>query len=206
MIQANERRIGLMGGTFNPIHLGHLIIAEFARHRFGLEKVIFIPAKEPPHKEHEKLLQAEHRCEMVRLAVESNPYFEVSREELDRQGLSYSVDTVKKFYELFGSGTQLYFILGADAMLEITTWKNVDKVMKLCYFAAATRPGYTLAEMRRQIEGLPPSFQGRIFTFEIPRIDISSTDIRHYIKNGEPIKYLVPECVEKYIERHKLYR
>lgn len=205
MINEESKRIGIFGGSFNPIHMGHLIIAEYARFTHKLDKVIFVPAKEPPHKYRKELAPSEHRYNMVDLAIGGNSCFEISREELDRQGPSYSVDTLLSLSRKRGADQEFFFILGADAVLELLTWKSIDKVMKLCCFLAATRPGYSINQLQKEIKELPKAYQDRIVLFEIPRIDISATCIRSFIKNGRSIKYLVPDEVEKYIRDNNLY-
>lgn len=191
-----------MGGTFDPIHYGHLLAAEEARFRFRLQRVIFIPCGLPPHKEPHTITPAEHRYAMVVLATASNPFFTVSRIEIDRPGPSYSVETVRAFRERFGQGTELFFITGADAVLEILTWKDNKELIGLCRFIAVTRPGYDLRQLKEQ---LPPDYLERITPLLIPGADISSTLIRDRVRRGEPIRYLTPDPVCDYIAKHRLY-
>lgn len=197
-----DRRIGIMGGTFDPIHLAHLLAAEEARFRFNLNKVVFVPCGIPVHKKPYEVTPVEHRYAMVLLATAGNPCFEVSRIEIDRQGPSYAIDTIRAFRQIFGEGTALYFITGADAVLEILTWRAADELIKLCRFIAVTRPGYDLSRLREQ---LGEKYAGAIDVLQIPGMDISSTIIRHRLRNGEPIRYMVPEAVYDYIMRHGLY-
>ena len=197
------KRIGIMGGTFDPIHYGHLVAAEEARWKFGLDVVIFVPAGQPPHKPPEGITDKEHRYNMVVLATCPNPHFLVSRVEIDRPGPSYAIDTVREFKKQFGQGTEIFFITGADAVLEILTWHEAEKLIELCDFIAATRPGYDLDAMYRK---LPEKFLEHIHPLPIPGIAISSTEIRRRVREGLPIKYLVPEPVEQYILKHGLYR
>ncbi|MEJ5186867.1 MAG: nicotinate-nucleotide adenylyltransferase [Candidatus Geothermincolales bacterium] len=202
-------RIGIMGGTFDPIHYGHLVTAEEARVQFGLDRVIFVPSGHPPHKEERKSLDPEYRYLMVVIATATNPYFTVSRMEIDRPGPSYTIDTVREIKRELGSGVELYFITGADAILEILTWKEPERVLEECVFIAATRPGY---DLKRLEENLPESEKARhrtrprVLTMEIPALAISSTDIRRRVKEGRPIRYLVPEGVAEFIEKHGFYR
>ncbi|MCS7253334.1 MAG: nicotinate-nucleotide adenylyltransferase [Armatimonadota bacterium] len=196
------KRVGIMGGTFDPIHLAHLLAAEEARFRFNLDKVIFVPCGVPVHKKPYEVTHAEHRYVMVLLAIAGNPYFEVSRIEIERQGPSYAIDTVRAFKQLYGDGVTLYFITGADAVLEILTWKDADKLVELCRFIAVTRPGYDLSRLR---EKLGERYANAIDVLPIPGMDISSTGIRQRARNGEPIRYMVPEAVYDYIMRHRLY-
>lgn len=194
-------RVGLMGGTFDPIHHGHLLIAEVARTEFGLERVVWLPAGTPPHKQDQKVTCAEHRYAMVVLATASNPHFEVSRQELEREGPSYTVDTVETFRKT-APECQLFFITGADAILEILTWHRHQELVRICRFIAVTRPGYDLDRLKNV---LPPHYVERIDTITAPGIDISSTDIRDRIRTGDPVRYLIPELVEAYLRKHRLY-
>lgn len=197
-----QQKIAIMGGTFDPVHYGHLVTAEAARCGFTLDKVVFVPSGRPPHKQERKISPAEHRLAMTQLAIATNPSFEVSRVEIDRPGFSYAVDTVAAFHERYGQEAEIYFITGADAILEILTWKNVDRLMEVCHFIAATRPGFQLSDM----ENILPRFRGKIIFMEVPALAISSTDIRERVRRGRPIKYLLPEPVEEYIYQHGLYR
>jgi nicotinate-nucleotide adenylyltransferase len=197
-----KKTLGLMGGTFDPIHYGHLVTAEAARCGFNLDQVVFIPSGHPPHKKEKRISPAEHRYQMTKLAIESNPYFRISRVELDRPGYSYAIDTVSDFLDKYGPETDLYFITGADAILEILTWKNVDMLMNHCKFIAATRPGFHLQDVNR----LPEEFIEKIIFMEVPALAISSTDIRKRVAIRRPIKYLLPELVESYIFEHHLYQ
>jgi nicotinate-nucleotide adenylyltransferase len=199
------QRLGMMGGTFDPIHYGHLVAAEEARCQLELEKVIFIPAGRPPHKTKREISAARHRLNITRLAVASNPFFRVSDVEIMKPGPSYTIDTVQIFKEKF-PGAELFFITGADAVLEILSWKRVEELLRLCYFVAATRPGYQLDELSKNIPGFPINGKKRIITMEVPALAISSTDLRRRVREGRPIKYLVPEAVEAYILNNNLYR
>ncbi|MBE3588342.1 MAG: nicotinate-nucleotide adenylyltransferase [Thermoanaerobacteraceae bacterium] len=199
------KRLGIMGGTFDPIHYGHLVAAEGARHAFQLEKVIFIPAGRPPHKTGRQISSAHHRWIMTELAVASNPFFDTSTLEVDRPGYSYTIDTVREVRDLY-PGAEIYFITGADAVLEILGWKNVDELLTMCWFIAATRPGYPLGNLRRRLSGIAPAPMNRIITMEVPALAISSTEIRTRVQEGRPIKYLLPEPVEAYILNRGLYR
>lgn len=192
-----------MGGTFDPIHYGHLIAAEEARYKFNLSQVIFVPCGIPPHKKDYKVTTAEHRYAMTLLATASNPYFSVSRVEIDRPGPSYAVDTIKIFREQFCEGVELFFITGLDAVLEVLTWKNPDELVRLCHFIAVTRPGYDAQKLQ---ERLPAHYLDRISLLAIPGIDISSTMIRERVRKGEPIRYLTPDVVCDYIAKHGLYK
>lgn len=200
------RSIGIMGGTFDPIHYGHLVTAEAARCEFKLDKVVFVPSGQPPHKENQIITEAFHRFRMTEAAIRSNPHFEISREEMDRPGPSYAVDTVKHFQHVYGPEAKIYFITGADAILEILTWKNVEELIESCCFIAATRPGYQLNELREHLRVLQPHHLERILNINVPAMAISSTEIRDRVAESRSIKYLLPEAVEKYIKQNNLYK
>lgn len=193
-----------MGGTFDPIHHGHLVTAEEARCQFGLKKVIFIPAGIPPHKERKDISPPWHRYEMTKLAIATNPHFAISDLEIKREGASYTIDTVSAMREVY-QGRELFFITGADAVLEILTWKNVQGLLEMCYFLAATRPGFKLESLDSTLAHLSQAHLARIITLEVPALAISSTAIRQRVRQGRPIKYQLPEVVEKYIFQHNLY-
>ncbi len=138
------RKFGVMGGTFDPVHYGHLVTAEAARREFGLERVVFLPSGAPPHKDPTGVTDAEHRYMMTVLATLSNPHFDVSRVDIDREGVTYTVDSLRILREIYGESTELYFITGADAILEIVSWKDPEKLLELAHFIGATRPGFSL--------------------------------------------------------------
>jgi len=205
-----------MGGTFNPIHFGHLVTAEEALKQYKLDKVIFIPTGSPPHKTSGILASAEDRYLMTVIATASNQDFFVSRIEIDRKGKSYTIDTLKELKGIFRDRATLYFITGADAILEILSWKETEVIMDYCKFIAATRPGYDIKKMEDLKEKLfaktnknkkdKPGSKDHIFLMEIPALAISSTDIRKRIKYDRPIKYLLPESVCNYLLKHGLYK
>ncbi len=194
-----------MGGTFDPIHYGHLVAAEGARYEFNLEKVIFVPAGRPPHKPNYKITDPWQRFAMTSLAVQSNPFFEVLPLEVERPGPSYAIDTVQEI-ALLHPGMQVYFITGADAVSEILTWKNTEQLLTICHFIAATRPGYRMDDMWKKLKLLPVELKDNIHCMEVPALAISSSDIRQRLREGRPIKYLLPELVEEYITKNKIYR
>jgi nicotinate-nucleotide adenylyltransferase len=187
-------RLGLMGGTFDPIHYGHLVIAEIARLEYRLDQVVFLPSGDPPHKQGVPVTPAERRYEMALLATTSNPWFQCSRRELERVGPSYSVTTIREYVAEGGPDVELFFITGADAILEILTWREADAAIRLCRFIAATRPGYDLDRLRRT---LPPAYVEQIETLSVPGVLISSTDLRQRVREGRTIRYLVPDPVEE---------
>jgi nicotinate-nucleotide adenylyltransferase len=204
-IKLKTGKVAIMGGTFDPIHFGHLVTAEAARVQYGFDYVIFIPSGQPPHKAGKKITSATHRYIMTVLATMSNSYFRVSSVEIEREGPSYTIDTLMHFREQYGTGVELYFITGADAMQEILTWKAVPEILSICQFIAATRPGYRLAELERVKEAIGAISKERIHCVATPEIDISSTVIRERLKERKSIKYLVPETVEHYIYKQGLY-
>jgi len=190
-------RIGIMGGTFNPIHYGHLLAAEEARQRFNLGEIIFVPCARPPHKNQYDMANPEDRYKMTCLAIRSNKYFKVSDMELKREGISYSQETIIEFKKLYKEA-KIFFITGADAITEIDTWKNASELHKLCEFIAVNRPQHKLK--------IKEEYLKFIHILEIPGVAISSTEIRQRIQQGKSIKYLVPEEVENYIYQHRLYK
>jgi len=188
-----------MGGVFDPIHCGHLFAAEEARVEFKLDKVIFVPCRQPAHKRENDISDPEDRYLMTVLATSNNQFFEVSKVELNRPGPSYSIDTVKEFLKKYNHGVKIFFITGADAFLEVDFWYKSEELIKLCQFVAATRPGYDLNKLDKK-------FKKIIKIMEIPALSISSTDIRRRVREGKSIKYLLPQEVEKYIYKKGLYR
>lgn len=201
------KRVGIMGGTFDPVHQGHLVTAEAARSEFNMNKVVFVPSGQPPHKTGLSISDKEHRYIMTILATAANPFFEVSRTEIDRPGESYAIDTVRYFKGKMPTDSELYFITGADAILEIVTWKDVEELFANCTFIAATRPGYRLNEMKKKLlSKLSEANLKKIIPLEVPAMAISSTDIRERVKNQRTIKYLLPESVENFIQKNDLYQ
>lgn len=199
------KRIGVSGGTFDPIHYGHLIIAEEAREMMQLDKVIFIPCGNPPHKANCHVTPAEYRYEMVSMAVRGNKFFEVSSMEIDRGGYSYTVETVAQLIEIYGEDTKLFFIIGADVIPELVTWKQFEKLFTMCEFIATLRPGYDKESLYKEIKYLESNYHAKINLLNTPLIEISSTMIRNRVKSGKSVKYLVPYEVEEYIKEKGLY-
>lgn len=198
------KRIGIMGGTFDPIHYGHLVIAEQVRFKYNLDKVIFIPTGNPPHKEKTKVTDNRHRYFMTLLATITNEDFKVSKIEIDKNNVSYTVNTLEEMKKLNPSA-QFFFITGADAICQLDTWKDVRRLVKLCKFIAATRPGHYREDVKDKVCLLKEQFNADIEIIDVPALAISSTDIRNRIKNKESIKYLLPESVEYYIYKNCLY-
>jgi nicotinate-nucleotide adenylyltransferase len=193
--------VGVMGGTFNPIHLGHLVTAEEALFAFGLREVIFVPAGRPWQKEGVDVAESEHRYLMTVIATAPNSHFQVSRIEIDRTGPTYTVETLRGLRAQLGD-VELYFITGADAILQILTWKDPKEVLSEARFIAATRPGYDLDRLEKE---LPEGFGDRVHILEIPALAISSTDVRRRVRERRPVRYLLPEGVARYIEKNDLY-
>jgi len=191
------RKIAVMGGTFNPIHYGHLVAAEAVRAEFGIERVLFIPTGRPPHKALSVVAPDEQRYLMTVLATAANPYFDVSRMEIDRKGTTYTIDTLRELKKICRPDAQIYFITGADAVNEIFTWREADKLLDMANFVAVTRPGYDKKRLEKN---------NSMYYLEIPALAISSTDIRDRVKAGKTIKYLLPESVEEYIIKFGLYK
>ena len=190
-------RIGVMGGTFDPVHHGHLVAASEAAADLRLDEVVFVPTGRPSLKQDQHVTPAEHRYLMTVIATASNPRFTVSRVDVDRPGLTYTVDTLRDLRRQ-RPDADLYFITGADAIAQILTWKDVDELWGMAHFVAVTRPGHTLT-----LDGIPP---GSVTQLEVPALAISSSDCRARARAGEPVWYLVPDGVVQYIAKHGLYR
>jgi len=187
--------IGILGGTFNPIHIGHLILAEEALSKLKLDKVILIPTYLPPHKDVEGKIKPKDRLKMVELAVEDNPAFECSSLEIDSRKMSYSIDTLKSLKNKYGEDNQLYMITGSDLLKDLFSWKDVNEIFKMSKFIVANRPGYPVEDVPDGVE-----------TVVITPIEVSSEDIRRRLKEGRSIRYLVPEKVRQYIIARGLYK
>jgi len=198
-------KFGILGGTFNPIHYGHLLMAERARDALGIGKIIFMPTGIPPHKDIKEVASAEDRLKMVELAIEDNESFIISTIELDREGKTYTVDTLKEIKSAYGQDTELYFIIGADVVFDLLKWRSAGEVIKLCKFAAMQRPGYNKDEFHKQIKFLKDQYNASIEIVEMPLIDISSSDIRGRLTHNLSIKYMLPDKVIKYIDKEELY-
>lgn len=196
---SNKLRVGVMGGTFDPIHHGHLVAASEAAHRFGLDEVVFVPTGEPWQKAGRKISPAEDRYLMTVIATAANPRFTVSRADIDRAGPTYTIDTLR---DLRGDypDADLYFITGADALSSIMSWHDWEDMFALAEFVGVTRPGYELTE-----DMLPADIQERVHLLDIPAMAISSTDCRERAAAGRPVWYLVPDGVVQYIAKHRLY-
>ncbi len=199
------RKIGLLGGTFDPIHHGHLIAAEDVRIQLSLDEVLFIPARQSPLKQDRQSSPVEDRLAMAELAVASNPYFGVSRVELERGLPSYTVETVRYLIEQLGPGVILYFMVGLDQAAQLPRWKDPDALMDICRLVFMSRPGWSPPDFET-LEAYIPRSRERTMLVKVSAIGISSTEIRRRVATGISIKYMVPEAVEEYILSHRLYR
>ena len=197
-------KVGIMGGTFDPVHSGHLIIAEEVREALGLSEVLFMPCGQPWLKLERPITPAVHRVEMVRLAIGTSPQFKLSEVEVKRPGPSYSVDTMMDFQEQFGSGAELFFIVGCDALADLARWKEPQRLIQLCKLVAVPRLNFNSPDLKA-LERSVPGVSKRLIYVATPIIDISSSRIRERVRKGLSIRYLVPEKVEEYIRRQKLY-
>lgn len=204
-MEKTNKGMGILGGTFDPVHYGHLIIAEAVREGFDLEKILFIPSGQPPHKDNSRVSDAEHRYNMLKAAISTNPHFDISRIEIDRDGYTYSVDTLSQLKSIYGCNTTIYFIIGADIVQELTTWREFEKVFTLCDFIAVFRPGNKETSFLNEIDRLKSEYNAKIHTLEAPLIEISSTEIRDRVAEGKSIKYFLPEPVEQYIYANAIY-
>lgn len=187
-------KIGILGGTFNPIHIGHLILAEEVREKLKLDRVIFIPTYLPPHKDSVNIAPASSRIAMVKLAIKGNKYFLVSDIEIKRDGKSYTIETIKEFKKIYPQD-ELYFIIGSDLLNYLDDWKDLSEITQVVKFIVATRPGYPLEKI--------PSY---ISTVAIRAVDVSGYQIRKTIKENKSFRYLVPDRVFRYISRNRLYK
>ena len=198
---SRHRRLGVMGGTFDPIHHGHLVAASEVAAKFALDEVVFVPTGQPWQKADRKVSLAEDRYLMTTIATASNPRFSVSRVDIDRPGSTYTLDTLRDLRRHYGEDVDLFFITGADALSQILTWHGVLELFELAHFVGVTRPGTTLDQS--DIEHLPPD---KVTLLEVPALAISSTDCRNRVRDTLPIWYLVPDGIVQYIAKRGLYR
>lgn len=196
--------IGVFGGTFDPVHNGHIMVAEEARARLNLAQVLFVPAGEPWLKGDNPISAALHRLRMVSLAIAALPYFKMSALEIERVGPSYTVDTITELRVQFGVGDELFFILGWDGLAELPRWREPARLITLCQLVAVPRPGFACPDLAR-LEAAIPGLSRRLTMLDKPEVDIGATDIRNRVVQGLAIDHLVPEPVDKYIKKHKLY-
>ncbi len=187
-------KIGILGGTFNPVHIGHLILAEEVREKLGLDKIIFVPAYLPPHKDNSDIAPAGERLSMVKIAIKANKFFHASDIEIKRDGRSYTIDTIREFKKAYPDD-ELYFIIGSDLLKYLDDWKDLQEIIRIVKFVVATRPGYPLEKIPSHISTIP-----------IRAVDISGFEIRNAIKENKSFRYLVADGVFKYINKKRLYR
>ena len=192
-------RIAVLGGTFNPIHIGHLVAGAVVKEEIGLDKVLFVPAATPPHKESGKIVSTEDRYKMVTLAIDGIDGFEASKMEIERGGKSYSVETVKELKRVYGDKAEIFFIIGADSLCELSSWQDIDELLDICQFVAVPRCGYDCKKVDRK-------YLDKVKGVDMPLINISSTMIREKVSERKSIKSLVPEKVERYILKQDLYK
>ncbi len=202
-----SKRIGLYGGSFDPIHVGHLISARSVAEALSFSTVILIPSARPPHKEGAAMTSAEHRLAMVRLAIEGDPLFEASDVELGRAGPSYTLDTVAEFHRRFGDTAELFWIIGADSLPELPTWHRIDELVKRVTIVTAARPGSVKPAVADLADAVGEEAARALLSDRCPtpEIDISATRIRARVAAGDSVRYLTPEAVASYIQRHGLY-
>ena len=198
------KKVGILGGTFDPIHNGHLVIAEEVRKRLGLAEILFIPTGRPWQKADRPIAPADQRVDMVELAIAGRTGLKQCRIEVERPGVTYSVDTLTHLKQEYGGRTNLYFILGWDALLGAPSWKDPAKIINLCYLVTVPRPGIAPPDPAA-LERTIPGITGRLIMLDVPEIDISSSDIRQRVAEGLPFEYLVPAPVAEYIKQHQLY-
>lgn len=197
------RRLGILGGTFDPIHHGHLVAAGEAYYQLGLDLVLFVPAGSPPHKPDRPISPGDQRLRMIELAIAGRTHFATSRVDLDRPGPCYTVDTLRLLRDEWGSETTLFFIEGADSLSEISTWYQPQRLIELCELAVVERPGVALD--LSLLDGQLPGLSSRIHWVQMPSLEISSSDLRARVRGGRPISYLVPATVETYVVQECLY-
>jgi nicotinate-nucleotide adenylyltransferase len=197
-------KIGVLGGTFDPVHLGHLFIAEEARVTLDLSEILLVPAGQPLLKPAHPITPAEHRLQMLRLAIADIPHFTVLTIEIERNGPSYSVDTIAELRGQYGSGDEIFFILGWDSLAQLPEWREPSRIIKMCYLVAVPRPGCQRPDLK-VLETAAPGISQRVVFLEKPQIDISASAIRELVARGKPINHLVPEPVAEYIIKHELY-
>jgi nicotinate-nucleotide adenylyltransferase len=198
-------KIGVLGGTFDPVHLGHIMMAEEARKSLGLKEVLLVPAGQPMTRSNERITSAEHRLRMLRLAAAGSPHLKVSTIEVERPGPSYTVDTITELRRKYGSKDEVFFILGWDSLAQLPIWREPARIVSMCILVAVPRPGWPqpdLKALEKDILGIAK----RVVFLENPRVDISATAIREKVARGESIDHLVPGPVAEYIKEHSLYK
>jgi len=197
--------IGILGGTFDPVHNGHIMMAKEAKKRLDLAEVLFIPTARTPLKEGTDITSVEHRIQMVLLAIEGYDYFRLSRIEIDRGGTSYTVDTLAALEQEYGAGYEFFYIIGLDSLGTLPGWKQPERLIKMCRLVAVARPDYSLPDLD-VIEKSLPGISKRLIYLDKPEVDISATEIRRMVAEGLPVDHLVPGPVAEYIRKHGLYK
>ena len=197
-------KIGVMGGTFDPVHKGHLIVTEEVRSRLGLAEVLFVPAGQPWLNKTGAILAAEHRVQMVRLAIADKPYFRLTTMEVERAGPSYTIDTITELKAQLEPGDELFFLLGWDSLAQLPQWRDAPRLIKMCHLVAVPRPGYVLPDLN-SLQAVLPGLSQSLTLLDKPEVNISATEIRKRVAQGLSIRHLVPEPVDEYIKQHKLY-
>jgi nicotinate-nucleotide adenylyltransferase len=203
-----KRRVGVIGGTFDPVHYGHLVIAEEVYASLDLAEMLFVPAGQPPHKPESMVASAEHRLAMLELAIAGNAHFSISRVDVERPGPSYTVETLRLLREQWGEQTAIYFVIGWDSLDDLIAWRDPAGILEqLSYLVAVRRPGYNEdSDYRDSLEARLPGIKQRLLVVPAPQLDISSTDLRARVAERRPIKYQLPESVEQYIVQNRLYQ
>lgn len=196
-------RLGLLGGTFDPPHYGHLVLAEQARIQLGLDRVLFIPAAQPPHKPAAEVAPIEHRLNMLALAIAGNPFFEISRADIDRPGPHYTVDLLIHLRAIYPDA-EFFFLMGSDSLVDLPRWRDPHRLIQMTWLAVMPRPGYVVH--MPLLEQALPGISKRLLWLDAPFLDIASHDLRRRVKSGGSIRYLVPPEVEAYIYAHRLYQ
>ncbi|MDY6084278.1 MAG: nicotinate-nucleotide adenylyltransferase [Dialister sp.] len=198
------KRIGIFGGSFNPIHIGHLVIAEAAWQEYSLSTVIFVPTGDTPGKDMHRINKYE-RYTMTEMAISGNPHFTISPVEIKREGLSYTVDTIRYFREQLDTDDELYFIAGTDAVADLPTWKYNKELLESCYFICARRPGH-VARLKQAVAFFGNLGKQKIYFLKTPELAISSTILRDWIESGRSVRYFIPDAVRAYISEKRLYK
>ena len=204
-MENHHLRIGIMGGTFNPVHIGHLLIAEQSYHQYGLDQIVFMPAGHPPHKQELSIADNNDRLAMLKLATENVPYFYVSDYELSKQGLSYTCETLS-YLKSKAPDNEYFFIMGADSVLDLEQWSHPERILQLSHILAAVRGDTDISALQAKAGELMQKYGGQISLLGAPELDISSRELRERVAAGDSIRFMVPDSVREYIIRRRLYK
>jgi nicotinate-nucleotide adenylyltransferase len=196
--------VGVLGGTFDPVHNGHLILADVAEEQLNLSEMLFVPVGQPWLKTERTITPAQHRLQMLRLALDDRPQFRISEMEIERPGPTYTIDTIKELKDGLNADDELFFILGQDSLMQVPQWHEAQDLVQLCYLAAAPRPGVKKPDLKA-LEAEIPGIKQRVMLMKEPKVDITATDIRERVARGLSVRHLVPESVNRYIKENKLY-